>query len=88
DNLIDTICSRLNATHGKQRYSEDVFLVGRDYLEQVLLEGGECEVIGKVSKNNNRFPSDYEFDTVNAAALCPAVDVVNCPYIDGIGVHM
>ena len=25
---------------------------------------------------------------VNAAALCPAVDVVNCPYIDGIGVHM
>jgi len=26
--------------------------------------------------------------TVNAAALCPAVDVVNCPYIDGIGVHM
>ena len=27
-------------------------------------------------------------DGVNAAALCPAVDVVNCPYIDGIGVHM
>ena len=27
-------------------------------------------------------------NTVNAAALCPAVDVVNCPYIGGIGVHM
>lgn len=27
-------------------------------------------------------------EPVNAAALCPAVDVVNCPYIDGIGVHM
>ena len=31
-------------------------------------------------------PGNIEF--VNAAALCPAVDVVNCPYIDGIGVHM
>jgi hypothetical protein len=33
-------------------------------------------------------PKGKEIYAVNAAALCPAVDVVNCPYIDGIGVHM
>ena len=32
--------------------------------------------------------ADFLAQLVNAAALCPAVDVVNCPYIDGIGVHM
>jgi len=34
------------------------------------------------------YASPDQGNNVKAAALCPAVDVVNCPYIDGIGVHM
>jgi len=51
--------------------------------------------INRLSHKNELGYTDWNFERlcdrlefVKAAALCPAVDVVNCPYIDGIGVHM
>jgi integrase len=50
------------------------------------------EGVLKVRNTRTRVATNVEkrpkSESVNAAALCPAVDVVNCPYIDGIGVHM
>ena len=63
---------------------------GNDFMRKILKSGWpglydyikntDCVVYEDIKQIK-----DYG---VNAAALCPAVDVVNCPYIDGIGVHM
>lgn len=60
DRLFDSICTILPTPYCSQLYSKNVFLVGRDCLKQVLLEGGECEVLMQMPKSKY-FPSDYYF---------------------------
>lgn len=61
DGLFDSIRTLLPTSCISQLYSEDTFMVGRDCLKQVLLEGGECEVVVQMP-NRRCFPSDYVFD--------------------------
>lgn len=60
DGLFDSIRTILPSPYCSQLYSKNVFLVGRDCLKQVLLEGGECEVLMQMPKSKY-FPSDYYF---------------------------
>jgi len=64
---------------------EDVILKGKRNLKK-LTEENKKEAKGSIKSIKTK--EQEEIESVNAAALCPAVDVVNCPYIDGIGVHM
>lgn len=60
DDLFNSIRIILPTPYTSQLYFEDTFLVGRDCLKQVLLEGGECEVVMQMPKRK-WFSSDYVF---------------------------
>ncbi|MDR1181307.1 MAG: hypothetical protein LBL13_04960 [Bacteroidales bacterium] len=63
EDLVVSICSLLNKSPTSHPYSNSTLFIGRDYLNQVLLEGGEFEVLGRINTNKNYFPLDYKFDT-------------------------
>ena len=46
----------------------------------------ECEELIEVYKLNKE-DIIKQLEAVKAASWCPAVDVVNCPYIDGTSVQ-
>lgn len=60
DNL-ESIKTLLKATNITPVYSQNTFLVGRECLGDVLLNGGECEVIMQIP-HRQCFPTDYEFN--------------------------
>lgn len=61
---------------------------GIEYKEQQGSGRGNVYYNGQLVRQFIDEKKDDGIFTVNAAAWCPAVDVANCPYVDGNGVHM
>ncbi|MDR0919510.1 MAG: hypothetical protein LBM93_09760 [Oscillospiraceae bacterium] len=98
NNMILSVYSLLNRPIPSSLYFDSIFLKGRDYLKHVLMKGGEFEVVGSIHKNQNYFPSDYQFDTSNykyiehnfstilkeIKTICTKYNLKKCNIIDNI----